>query len=299
MYPDWYLNPPQDNSKTIHGVGEGYNLENANKTALKNISSKILVTLSSNSQMSQYENNYEFSEETKISIKERTADITFNNHKTLQTQYLNSQERFIVLVAVDKPELIKQQTQDLNKLNDSINQFNRNSKKKSDLERISALINIQNIIPKAETKINILTALSSKDYSKYLNKYKAYKKEYNKLLSKTVFSIQTKSEFDKDVGEVFKNALNKQNFKIGSLDKSNVILSIKSKITSKEVYGSYFAKIQINVNLLNKQKKIIKSNKIEIKGSSSINKNEANKNALRDLEEQIEENGINGVLKLE
>ena len=45
--PKWYINPPQNDSIKLYGVGYGMNIQNAEQNALDNLAQKIVVNISS------------------------------------------------------------------------------------------------------------------------------------------------------------------------------------------------------------------------------------------------------------
>ena len=45
--PNWYLSSPQNNLNFIYGVGEGKNIDEAKQNALNDISSRLIVSVSS------------------------------------------------------------------------------------------------------------------------------------------------------------------------------------------------------------------------------------------------------------
>lgn len=297
-YPEWYLNQPKDDSEFLYGIGESYDLDSATKMALKNISEKILVTISSESSVYKAETNVAYIEDAEYSVSEKTEEITFDSYELVKTS--SAKNRIFALVKVDKQNLIRSQKKELKKVEGSISSLDKDSRRKSSLERIVALKNMKEIIKQAESKVKIIKSLQpSFDDQPYFSKYSGYGKEYTRLLNNMVFYVKTSSGFDKKAKDVFKKHLNENNIKTSdSFASGAVILDIYSDITNKNIYDSFVTKAKLYLSLM-VGGRTIKTNVLEIKGSSTINRKEAQNNALKKLDKKIEEDGLFKVLRLE
>lgn len=297
-YPDWYLNPPENSHSSLYGVGEGYDLNSATKLALKNISEKIVVTLSSESSIYQAESTAGYVEDAEYSIDEKTEEITFNNYKTLKTHALGG--RFFALVEVNKQELIRNQKKELDKVEDEIDELDKSSKRKNSLVRMAALTSIRKEIPKAETRVKVLDSLNpSFNDQAYWNKYSDFNREYTKLMNDIQFYIKTNDRFDKKAGSVFKKYLNQKGIKVADKFSTDlVILDIYSTVSTQKIYGSYMSKAKLHFSLIARGR-TVKSNSLDLKGNSVINREEAKNSAIKQLDEKISEEGIFKIFRLE
>jgi len=296
-YPDWYTKQPKNTQTSLYGVGEGGTLDSAKDMALKNISEQILVTVSSTSDVYKAETNVEYIEESKFDVSERTEEITFSDYKVLKST--SSKDRFFVLLEVDKQELIQLQKDELQKIETEISTLDKNSKRKTSLERVASLLEIKELAKRADIKIKVIRSLEpSFNGDAYYARYNKYNEEYIDLIHNITFYIKTNDSFDKKIADVFKKHLNKYNIKtVDNFNTKLTILDIYSDSSTKKIYGSYNTKARISLVLLVKGM-TIRSNSLELKGSSTINRKEAENNAIKSLDKRIEEEGLFRVLRL-
>lgn len=297
-YPDWYVNQPKNTQTSLYGVGQGYNMDTAKELALKNISEQIMVTVSSKSSIYKAETKADYVEESEFNISEKTEEITFSDYEVINS--FQGKKDFFVLISVNRQKLIQLQKDDLQKLDDEINTLDKNSKRRTSLERLVALKNIKKLTKRAETKAKVIKSLESTFYARdYLDKYNNYNKEYTQLLSNTKFYIKTNDSFDKQIASIFKKHLNENNIKtLNNFSTSVTILDIYSSVSTKKIYGSYNSKANIHMGLLVKGM-TIKTNNILVKGSSTISKKEAKNNVVKQLDAKIKKEGLFKILRLE
>ena len=68
--PSWYVSPKQNNASSLYGVGEGFSLEEATKTALADAAARLIVTISSESTLLREENQNSSNEESRQQINQ-------------------------------------------------------------------------------------------------------------------------------------------------------------------------------------------------------------------------------------
>ena len=87
-YPQWYLSAPKDTPFYLYGVGEGETKESALKNALLNISSRLSLTISSDSNIykESYTDYREYTQKTvKEDIRAKTQSLTFSDYELLKS----------------------------------------------------------------------------------------------------------------------------------------------------------------------------------------------------------------------
>ncbi len=144
--PSWYINPNQNDLQYLYGVGEGFTLQEASKSALNNIASKLLVTISSDSSSLAEENKYSFNEQYQQRINEKINNITFSDYKISNSSNINN--KFYVEILIDRDKFIKEQSVVLNKYHKSMSNIYQSSKKQNILIQRNKLAEINEIIKK-------------------------------------------------------------------------------------------------------------------------------------------------------
>ena len=171
--PSWYVNPNQNNLQFLYGVGEGFTLQEASKSALNNIASKLIVTISSDSSSLSEENKYSFNEQYQQRIKEKVNNITFSDYKISNSSNINN--KFYVEIAIDRYKFIKEQNTILDKYHKSMSNIYQSSKKQNILIQRNKLAEINNISKKAQIINQTLESLdSNQKYQINLSKYEFY-----------------------------------------------------------------------------------------------------------------------------
>lgn len=275
--PSWYVTP-KTSDQNLYGVGEGYTLAEASKSALNNLASKLMTSISSESSTLLESNKYATNEQSRQKISEVVAKITFNNYQVSNSASFNG--RIYVEIAVNRDGFIADYNQKLNGLNQKMADILSKTQNKTILEKLSDLEIINNLSFEAQSIAQILASLDghSGNFKNNLDLYNNYQNSYRNLADKMEFFIDNKNAPKTLVNRVI-NDINQKKLKVvknKNLNNPNlVIIQISSEITEQKIYGSYIAKLKIDFNLLSNQNKIIKSKSFENTGSSVISKEEA------------------------
>ena len=286
--PSWYVASQTSNDQNLYGVGEGYTLAEASKSALNNLAGKIITNISSKSSILLESNKYSTNEQSHQKINEEVAKITFNNYQINNSASFGG--KIYVEIAVNRNSFIASYSQKLDDLNHKMANIFNQTQSKTILEKLSDLELINNLSFEAESITQILASLSDDqhNFKNNFNLYNSYHNSYQNLTSKIEFFIENKNAPQPFVALLIKN-LNQKNLKViknKNLSNPNlVIVQINSKITKQKIYGSYITKLKIDFNLLSNNNRIIKSDSLESSGSSMISQKEATNVAIAHISE--------------
>ena len=280
--PSWYAVPQSSNANNLYGVGEGYTLAEASKSALNNLAGKLMTSISSESSMLMESNKYATNEQSHQKINEVVAKITFNNYQVSNSASFSN--KIYVEISVNRDHFISEYRQKLFTLNQKMADIFKEAKDKTILEKLSGLESINNFSFEAIAISQILSSLNANnDLQNNLKLYQSYQNTYLNLSSKIEFFIENKNA-PQALIDLLINNLNKKNLKVvktKNLTNSNlVIVQTSCQITEQKIYGSNIAKLRCGFNLLSNQNKIIKSSSLESSGSSMISKQEAINSAI-------------------
>ena len=176
--PKWYINPPQNDSIKLYGVGYGMNIQNAEQNALDNLAQKIVVNISSSMetlrQESSYNNQSNYSESSLQSVKSKVKKISFMNFTNEKSVQVANQ--IYTLVSIDRSNLIKQYDDKISQTVKQIDQIIALQKYQVAIEKKAGYLKIEKLITKAEDNLIILDSIS-------INKTKItqYKNKFNQL----------------------------------------------------------------------------------------------------------------------
>ncbi len=289
--PSWYNNPKQNNNQSLYGLGQGRTLEEATKLALADAAARLMVSVSSESNLLREENRNDFNEETRQSVKQNIEKITFTNFEV--TNSAQTVQDFFVEVMIDRNSFINQQQEDLQLAEKKISDLDKNSDKKNPLSRRNALIKISDLGKEVELKSRILQGAGQNvNVKEKLNYIQKFNNELQKFSDKIEFFIEEKN--NSEIAKIIRTQINKEKIKVSSSYESSnsnqVLVKISSTSDNNKIYD-FTSKLKINFeNIISE--KIVASNIVEVTGHSVISEKAAQQAALKELEEKISKDGI-------
>jgi len=293
--PDWYISSPNNNNSYLYGVGQGYSLENATKSALENAASKLMVTISSTSSLLIEESRTDVNEEMRKQISQNIEKINFTGFEVEKSKKITNQ--YYILIKIPKTKFVKQQEEGLLALKTKISNLDKNSLNTNPIKRRNALTTINSLTKELEIKARILNGAGVKsNLDEILKLNTNYHNQLDKFSNEIEFYLtKNGNSYNQKARQIVKNALNKEKItvtnKVNSRNKNQIILRIDIKSFSKEVYGNYMTRLDINFNNI-AQNKTIASKSIQVTGGSVISKKQSAMAALKNLEEKIKADNI-------
>ncbi len=298
--PKWYSAPKQNDAVNLYGIGEGFSMDEATKAALKNLSSKLMVSISSESSMLLEENKLYANEETRQKINEVVEKMTFSNYVVSKTAQNGA--RIYIEISVDRKAFIEERTQKLSDLNKRMKDIYDDLVNKNILEKYNKLAEIINLCNEAKSISYILNGLGAGPIDKKsdMERYAFYQKSYDGILNQIEFFIELENS-PKSIANVFNRAISNEKIKIAKSKTAStnlVIVNIKSDLVTNNIYGSEIAKLKVNISLLSNNNKVLGSNSIEVTGNSMVSKEEAVNAAVSSLAEKINQESILKILSI-
>ncbi len=294
--PKWFSNPKQNDSQNLYGTASANTLEEATKYALVDLASRLIVSISSESQLTREENQQSFNEEMKQKVQQSIEKISFSNYQV--TKSAQEDQKFFVEVSVEKDPFISEQQDRVQFLQKKISDLDNLLPSANFLQKHITLNKIIPLVQELELKTRIINGAGAEaNLSGVLDMLAKYQNELNKS------TISAEFYFDKSSNtklvNVVKPFLNKDGFTISMVENNSSQKQIKliAKYNSSYnfLYNTHIVKVKINFeNMV--QNKTIASNLFEITGNSAISEEEAINSALQIFKQQIEKNGILNIL---
>ncbi len=290
--PSWYISSKQNNVDYLYGVAEGYNLEESTKYALADAASRLMVTISSQSDLLREENQTSTNEEMRQQVRQNVEKINFTGFKVIRSQKIG--QKFFTEVQIERTRFVLEQEDRIRFLERQISDLDKNSKCKNSIQRRNALLQISTLNKEIELKSRILSGAGKNiDLTKKLNRAADFQNQLEKLSNDIEFYFEINSP--KEITKIIRTALNKEKIKISpSLNNSNpnqVIIKITSTTRSSEIYSSFMTKLEIDFENI-AGGNVVASNSVEVAGSSAISEHESYAASLTSLEEKIVKDGI-------
>lgn len=291
-YPNWYINPPVNNENYLYGEGLGVTKDEAKQNALHNLSSRLIVKVSSSIQTNtnSYSNGVvgSYNKSIQKDVKTEIEKIQLSNAKTLKTKYVNSE--FVTLIQIDKNELYLNYLNNFKQLDTQIIQQYTQNKSKPILEKLITINNLKSKIQKNTTNSAILKALDSSfippNYSNILN-------EESILKSNPIFI--TSNTPNKPFANQLSNLLNKNGYQTNTNKNNEIKIDIKNNIQNSKARGWFITKTTTTLKVFSKDK-LISTNIIDSVGRSSSSKELSLQSSANDFNTKINKLGLEKIL---
>lgn len=290
--PSWFVNLKQNDSQYLRGVAEGDTLEEATRYALADAAARLLVSISSESNMIREENQNSVNEEMRQNVRQNVEKIDFSNFAVTKSEKIA--EKYFIEVEIDRSQFINEQKEKLGFVEKKLSNLEKNSATKNPLQKRNDLIKSLALGKELELRARILSGAGENiNLKEKLSHLATLENELNKVTDKIEFFFDPSSA--KDVTRIIRNALNQEKIAVANVRKSSDSGQIKIKISSssknEQIYGAYITKLAIDFeNSIGD--KTLASKTLEVTGSSSLNAKESQSAALKSLEEKIADDGI-------
>jgi len=290
--PSWFIKPRANNIDMIYGVAEGFTLEEATKTALADAAGRLMVSISSESEMIKEENQNSYNEEMRQKVRQSIEKISFTGYQVSKSEQVD--KKFYVEVSIERDPFINEQKERVEFVQKKINDLDKNSMQSNPIQRRTSLMKILDLCKELELKARILSGAQEEiDMKSILSLIAKYQNEFEKSSSSIEFFFDSSSP--KDLVQVIRSALNKEKLKIAkTLDKTDpnqIVIGAKYEPSHNFIYGAHITKLNIDFES-SAQGKIVASNNVEATGNSTISESESTKAAIKSLEEQIQKDGV-------
>jgi hypothetical protein len=290
--PSWFIKPRANNIDMIYGVAEGFTLEEATKTALADAAGRLMVSISSESELIKEENQNSYNEEMRQKVRQSIEKISFSGYQVSKSEQVD--KKFYVEVSIERDPFINEQKERVEFVQKKINDLDKNSMQSNPIQRRTSLMKILDLCKELDLKARILSGAQEEiDMKSILSLIAKYQNEFEKSSSSIEFFFDSSSP--KDLVQVIRSALNKEKLKIAkTLDKTDpnqIVIGAKYEPNYNFIYGAHITKLNIDFES-SAQGKIVASNNVEATGNSTISESESTKAAIKALEEQIQKDGV-------
>jgi len=289
--PAWYISPKQNDASYLNGVAEGNTLEEATRYALADAAARLMVSISSESNMIREENQNSVNEEMRQNVRQNVEKIDFSNFEV--TRSTRADTKFYVEVQIERGPFVRQQKEKIDVLEKKISDLEKNFASKNALQKRSDLISALALGKELELRARIVAGAGENiDLKSKLNHVANLENQLNKISDKIEFFFAPSRAVE--VSQVVRSALNKEKIAVSQIKKDSssgqIILKISTESKQAQIYEAFITKLSIDFeNVIGN--KILASKKIEVTGSSSISTKESESAAVKAFEEKIEQDG--------
>jgi hypothetical protein len=288
--PKWVLNPPEDTSTEWYGVGEGPDRETARRAALKDVATKLRVTISGRIDSMVSDNNGKVERQARSRVSEDVQKTEFRNFSVEKTE--QGGKGYYVLVKVDRPSFVGDIRSKLDPLDTNIEQTAASLEAASPIERFMGYQRLLPTIDKASTQAQLLLgAENGGTGDAKLKRYQALQQKAEAARSTLVFRLQSQPQ-DADIAAAVGTFVNENGMRAdaGAGSGGNV-LAVKAVSQQDEIYGSKVVKLNVNLNVRDDRGQSVASRDHEVSGTSRYDYKAARQNAVQALAEALRAEG--------
>jgi len=290
--PDWVSQPAADTSETIYGIGSGFSYNDAKEAALKDITGKLITEISSQSKSEVSQFNASVSRSANQQINTRTIETQLSDYKILQTQKVGSE--LFMQISMSRSGFIKTTSSRLKELDDKIRGTMRGISKKTKLQQLIAIQDLEPSIDKARSLVLLLQAAGGKQNTdKYLAYYNSVNKKSNELLYAVRFNVRASNnlqDFAKHLVTLLQNE--KISASISNSKNADAYIHISGSIKSSVMFSQHISQLKVRIKISDKNERVISVKEYESSGSSASDSGSASSSAIKIMGDQFKDTGI-------
>lgn len=291
--PSWIKKQPQDTKQTTYGLGIDKNREDALKSALNDVISKLGIKLESNFSNKQIVDGYYSRTITTSDIKTDVSKIRVTNYDVEKSHRVSYRE-YAVLVKVDNKKFFSSLKKDIDKMKKDIKNEYTNSMKLDSISRYRVKKSISKecdrLLSNTLVAKELYSNFNTKPYFDFVSKMKKdFKNEVNSLN----FYISGDSN-SKNFTQIIKQQLLDNGFNVSKSKKAN---SVKIFLNSTDDFSKKSNIVTVKLNIkVNDANKVVGTNSLVLKERYKNSKSKVYNSAAIHFKQDIESLQIEKVL---
>lgn len=295
--PKWYLNPPLKSEKYLYGVGDGINREEAIKSALDDLVSKLGISISSNYKSStKTKKGYResFAQTSSSDISSEVSKIRISNYEVIESQK-QKYNHFVTLVRSDKKLFKKDLLKSLNQIYSKIEDEQKTINDSHVLSRYSFYKYSQTKLAQTLSTLLVLNSLDENfDDRPYLKTIQIIDADSSLLLKNISISFSSSKESNAFIN-VIKSALSETKIAISNkkqTNKNNLEISLSHKTYESISHGIYIIKVSVLLDVRDFKNNILHTEQIDVVGYSPQSKEISMNDAVKNFEIEVDKREI-------
>jgi len=268
--PVWVLSPPPDSAADLIGIGEGFTIARAKASALNDIAGKLGTEVSSNIGRDVRLNGHQLK-----AVAHEVITARVKNTKLIHPRVLKSAKhgkKYFVLLAVSREAMFRDTNSRLRQMDQVLNQQWEALPSLSPLLQFVRVQKMASDSEKASSLARILGALDGHfKAASYLEKYNAYKKKRDALLSSTRFQIQRAKAMPallQGLVERLSRDKIQSTLSRGLPRGADPVIEVSAKVDKRLVFATKYVHLSAVLVVKDRNGNIISSRKYKARGES-------------------------------
>jgi hypothetical protein len=283
------LNPPEDTATEWYGVGEGADREIARRAALKDVATKLKVSISGKLESRVTDTNGKVDRQASNRVSEEVSRTEFRNFSVEKTE--EGGKGFYVLVKVDRPSFLGDIRAKLDPLDAEIDRTEASLAQASALERFIGYRRLLPTLDKASAQAELLLgAENGGTGNAKLKRYAALRRSADDARTGLVFKLQAAPQ-DADVAAAVGTFATENGMRAETGSGSGNVLAVKVVAREGDIQGFKTVKLNVNLNVRDDKGRSVASRDHEVSGTSRMDYKAARQNAVDELLKVLREEG--------
>jgi len=285
--PEWVKAPPGDNAINMYGIGEGYNLDSAKQSALRDIAGKLATNVKSDTETRNSLHNGYRDSAFRQKINTQIKDTKLTNYEILKTT--QSQSQYYVLLAMSRSAFVKDKLDQLTEISSKIDLELHQVDKKNNLLQLVSYNNAIQLADQARPLIYLIHAADSQQNKQsYLETYRDYEQKEKRLSETTKFYLKSDASLSPLVHQI-KRVLQTNGFQVGDRANADSILEVRGSIEEAEIFSAKTVKINFDVLVKTNAGQLVSSKSYKLSGSSVSSFKAGKQNAMSQFTSQLKD----------
>ncbi|WP_417537542.1 LPP20 family lipoprotein [Marinomonas sp.] len=269
--PDWWVSPPEDNSKWLYGLGEGAHLNAANQQALSNIAGKLQTTISASLSRRTQETTISTSDYIDRQLSSEIEKVSLSHFEIVKTDTIS--DRVMVLVRVDKDALVNNWSRQLNTIENELAKLLANQQ----ISRFQWWVATRHFVSRAEEGdklASLISGLTSKNITPYLAQ------KLRHATSQHPLSVKIKGDRTLINRALIADLLS-QGLRVDDCKKCDLIIDYDTQFSSSVLFGENIVKMDF-VGTLTDGSGVVSSSHWKV-SAASVSGLDVGKNATQSM----------------
>ena len=280
--PPWVLNPPADTAEIWYGVGEGADRDAARRAALKDVASRLRVSISGKLENQVTETNGQVDRQARIRVSEEVQKTEFRNFTV--DQAAQGPKGFHVLVRVDRRAFVTDVRARLDALDATVAQAAPGLESSSPVERFVTLQRLRPTVDKAMAQAQLLLgAENGGSAGARMGRYQGLLRQADEAAGALVFHVRAQAA-DADIAQAVTTFVNENRMRADPAGGAgSTPLEVAATAMQDEIRGSRVVKLTVRLTVRDARGQSMASKDYEVSGSSRYDFKAARQKAVEAL----------------
>ena len=263
--PDWVLNPPSDNINEYWGVGDGFDLDTARRTALRSVAAKLRVSVSGAMESETRVSNDVVNRAAQSRVSEIVQETEFSNVSVEKSA--KYKDDFYVLVKVDRRAFVKETQAKFDSLSQAVQTELAGLEQRTSIEQFRKLTAATPHIDKAIALGQLLRVADTAFADAQTLKTLETQKHQAANAAKRLVVMLEHDARDVDVARAVTSFLNSQGIRV-SPNHTSLVLRLTTSVKEDLLFGSKSHQLNLALQLVDDKGQTVASKQYRANGNS-------------------------------